>query len=241
LGIGTPGVPFPISERRTGVLALTAALSVVLGACTGGSSSTNAASPSASVESPATSSAQRPFAIWPEDTRPEALAAEGGLANGKDPWRKDAEKTARRFARVVLGWKDADIHDCEGPTRCRNCVIVERRDDAASVIVAMRRLLADRWWSVTWVGEEKDYGFGISVRGSKVTMGFDLQGAASVSIIVGYGEHDMSKTVMRTSTTLDLGFDPNRSGHVLLLFRDRKGKVFSAEGSSLPGGDFVAG
>lgn len=240
MGVGTPRVACPLSRLGTGVLAVAAALSVVLGACTG-ASSTNATSASAPVESPATSSAQRPFAIWPEDTRPEALAAEGGLANGRDPWRQDAEKTALRFARVVMGWKDTDVHDCKDPMKYRDCLIVERRDSAASVIVAMRRLLADRWWSVTWVGEEKDYGFGITVRGSKVTMGFDLHGAASVSVIVGYGEHDMSKTVMRSSTTLDLGFDPNTSGHVLLLFRDRRGEVFSAEGSSLPGGDFVAG
>lgn len=241
MGIETPRVACPLSRLGTGVLGLAAVLSVVLGACTGASSTTNPASASASVESPGTSSAQRPFAIWPEDTRPEALAAEGDLANGRDPWRKDAEQTARRFAREVMGWKNTDVHDCRDPVNYRDCLIVERQDSGASVIVAMRRLLADRWWSVTWVGEAQDYGFGITVRGSMVTMGFDLHGAASVSVMVGYGEHDVSKTVMTTSTTLDLGFDPNTSGHVLLLFRDRRGEVFSAEGSSLPGGDFVAG
>lgn len=71
-------------------------------------------------------------------------------------------------------------------------------------------------------------------------------GAASASIEIAYGEDGNRRRSTSWErgqgiVTVDLGFEPDTPGAVLLLLEDADGKVFTAIGTPLPPGDFAAG
>jgi hypothetical protein len=122
------------------------------------------------------------------------------------------------------------------------CLVLEREDGHATVFVDLAQLLDGKWWSVTWVGSDRDYGLGMSIRRSAVSMSLDRRGAASVDVTVGYGGQNVTKTFKgNEEVNFDLGFKPNTTGHFLILFKDQQGNVFDAQGATLPKGDFAAG
>ncbi len=125
---------------------------------------------------------------------------------------------------------------------CNMCLVARRQHGRGTVIVDLSRLVDGKWWSVTWVGSERDYALGMSIRGPLVRMSFDRRGAASVEVAVGYGGRNVTKTFRgKQEVKFDLGFKPNTPGHFLILFKDEQASVFAAQGAALRKGDFAAG
>ncbi len=182
------------------------------------------------------------FAVWPEETPQEAAAAAERLAAGTDPWRADPAETALAFARDVLGWADARVGRVEEQPAGLTLMEVLRGPGGPAVSVRVARLVADRWWSVynVWGTVERDPT--VSVRDGRFTIAFDLEDAASATVIVEYGDRRLEREVVREHPVrLDLGSAPQVPGYFLVLLRDGEGRVFDAVSSPLPAGDFAAG
>ena len=239
-----------MGERRAlRPLLLSLLLAGVLVSCT--SSSTPGARTSPSARPPEAPSAlpsvvasvspHEGFAIWPEDTPQAAARTAVGLEQGDDPWRTDASETAVEFSQRVLEWPHPSTGAVKDLGYGSFAVEVTRESGGPSVSVRVAKLIADRWWSVTYVQGDPPEGYTATVRGSKVELGFDDDGAASMDVRVGYGGQGVSRTVTRPGLKADLGFEPTTTGHFLVLYRNEHGEVFSAFGTKLPAGDFAAG
>lgn len=186
-------------------------------------------------------------AIWPEDDR--ASAVEGC---GRDvSLRSDPASVALEFGSEVLGWEQAAGFGNASPgvpyEIRRDASDDGRKAKGAAVHVYLFEVSSDCWsvYSVSPVPEGSVRAHGsMSVRGRDVFMRFAKRGAASVTHQVGYsGEvtrHEWSSG-QPENVTFTLNFEPEGTGHFLLLYRDPDGAVFSAQGSSLREGDFAAG
>ena len=114
-------------------------------------------------------------------------------------------------------------------------------------IMVYTRKEIPRCWSIGSVSrlpDRRPTGVGIGVTGRKVVIGFDPLGAASASLEVGYGGRVATQTWQAgedTAVHFELDFEPDTTGHFLILMRDETGAVFSATGGPLPAGDFAAG
>ncbi len=182
------------------------------------------------------------FAIWPEETPGEAVAAAERLAAGEDPWRADAVETALVFAREVLGWEDPVVGPVEEQPAGLTLVQVRRDPGGPVVSVRVARLVDDRWWSVynAWGTVEHDPT--VSVVDGRFRIAFDLEDAARATLVVEYGDLRIEREVERPGPLqLDLGGPPRVPGYFLVLLRDGSGRVFDVVSSPLPAGDFAAG
>ncbi len=199
-------------------------------------------SPSPTERPPQRSVRTDAFALWPEETPTEAAQAARRLAAGRDPWRGDPVATALAFAREVLGWEAAAAGSAREQPGGLTVVEVSREPGGPSVSVRLSRLVADRWWSVynAWGSPEHDPS--VAVRGSRVTVRFAMEDAASALVVVEFGEVRRSAIVRRPGPVrLDLGAVPAEPGFFLVLLRDRAGRVFDAVSSPLAPGPTAAG
>ena len=182
------------------------------------------------------------FAIWPEETPEEAAAAAERLAAGADPWRGDPVETALAFAREVLGWKEPEVGPVEEQPAGLTLVEVRPGPGGPAVSVRVAKLVQDRWWSVynAWGTPEHDPT--VSVRDGLFELAFDLEDAASATVVVEYGDLRIEREVEREGPLrVDLGDLPRVPGYFLVLLRDDRGAVFDVVSSPLPAGDFAAG
>lgn len=182
------------------------------------------------------------FAIWPEETPEEAATAAERLAAGAEPWRGDPVETALAFAREVLGWKEPEVGPVEEQRAGLTLVEVRRGPAGPALSVRVGQLVGERWWSVynAWGTPEHDPT--VWVRGGLLELGFDLEGAASATVVVEYGDLRIEREVERGGPLrFDLGESPRVPGYFLVLLRDGRGTVFDAVSSPLPAGDFAAG
>lgn len=190
-------------------------------------------------------------AIWPEDTADQAKQACSKVTHARDGWRRNAASTALHFGREVLEWDDplAIVRK-----RSRTGWDVELResnsDDAdkaegAAVIVYASDIFGN-CWSVEHVSHfpVRDPGLSVGINGRTANVVFGSLGADSATIEFGYAGRIVTKSWeegMEQPVFLPLGFEPDTTGHFLILLRDASGAVFSAKGLSLPKGDFAAG
>ena len=219
----------------------------MLGACTASSpaalstrSQRSSTSPRAEPSLVAHPDPHAGFAIWPEDTPEAAARAAVGLESGADPWRVDAVTTAAEFARQKLEWPQPATGAVRDEGYGSFAVEVAREKGGPSVSIRLAKLIADRWWSVTYVQGSPPEDYSTTVRGARIELGFDDEGAASMDVEVRYGDRGLSKTLTAAGLTANLGFAPATTGHFLILYRDGTGQVFSAFGSTLPAGRFAA-
>lgn len=112
------------------------------------------------------------------------------------------------------------------------------------MLVTLVEVTKDCWsvWSVGPAGDEPNGFESITVRGRDVEVAFDAIGADSVSFEMGHGFQTIgydSEPADGRITAL-LRYEPDQTGHFLLLFKDENGDVFSATGLPLPAGDFTS-
>jgi hypothetical protein len=193
------------------------------------------------------------FALWPEDTPGEWMAA-----GEKPAWRSDSVETARRFAAEVLGWTDVVPVQVMTDAHGRH-YRVEREPGGPGEIIHMELLTGcpageacdtEAAWSVMAVSDdpidcEDPAGpgcltVGVAASGSEARIEVGLLDAASVDVELSSG------TAVRGSTTtgeVTLTFDraPVGPGYLLLLYRDEQGRVSHAFGYTLGPQDFTGG
>ena len=189
-------------------------------------------------------------AIWPEDTAGQAQSA-CEERSGIESWVEDSTRTAREFGRIVLEWDDplAIVQD-ENAKRSSVELRMIAADDGEeawgpAVIVYMTEAFGC-WFvgSVSRPPDDNPTGVGVDVAGRDVRIAFHTLGAYSATAEVGYAGRLITKTWEKGSgqpVTMRLDFDPDTTGHFLVLMRDSKGGIFSATGGPLPKGDFTAG
>jgi DNA-binding beta-propeller fold protein YncE len=194
-----------------------------------------------------------PNSVWPEDTSEEAAEVSGALIEGEAPpgtfeLRSDPQSLAMGFASEVLGWPDATA---TAPEEIRDGLVdvrVTRGDGGGDVIVRAERSLEGMYWAVQGIRGDLAAPT-VNVIDGSVDLAFDLQGASSVDIEVGYGDRETVQTTDGPEASFILPFPhhrppsglPTTTGHILLLFRDDQGRVFDAHGFPLPSGDYVGG
>ncbi len=183
------------------------------------------------------------FAVWPEDNPAQANQAAAVLAAQEaagqpTSWRADPVQTATRFAGDVLGWTNVVAGPPEASPGGLVAVDVSDGSVPASsrpvIPIRLQKLVGGKWWSVIDVGPVDP---AVSVSGVHVILGFDVAGAASIRLFVGYGDDRATKTVHGSSAALDLPTQQIGPGHVLILFEDSAGRVFDAIGRRLPAGE----
>lgn len=183
--------------------------------------------------------------VWPEDTFERA--EEG--CNEASPGERTAPQVVSRFATEVLGW-ESPIY-APPPTRSDAWTVRPSAPDtyggnvSAGVSVWTTEILPGCWsiTSLSRLPDRRPTGVGVSVSGRAVSIGYDPLGATSATIEIGYGGRDR-KVFDRAPldvVEVKLGYDPDTTGHFLVLLRDEAGQVFTAYGSALPAGDFAAG
>ena len=181
---------------------------------------------------------EEPVPLWPHD--PAAPRWYPG----------DGEETALAFAQEVLGWRDATFevgepaHDGtggvwsfleEGSGPFLAVLIVTRGGDPAD---------AKRWAiSEVTVTDAGDTPFAISVQGRAVKVAFDWweRGTREAELIVTYADSEAAITVSQPPAEfeLELPFEPEGPGTVLVKFRDAGNRVVGARGMAVPAGDVV--
>jgi hypothetical protein len=196
------------------------------------------------------------FALWPEDTPAEWLAA-----TDKPAWRSDSVETARQFAAEVLGWTDAVQPELVMPEAYGRHYRVAREPGGPVVVVHMEERQVcptgqscpaslTPAWSVMAVNDEpmpcEDpmpacFTLDVSAEDGAAVLRFGMLGAASADVEVSSGASVRATTTTGEVrlTTLDRALtDP---GYVLLLFRDAGGRVSNAYGYMLGPADFEIG
>ena len=185
------------------------------------------------------------FALWPEDTPSEWVAA-----GDKPAWRSDSVETARRFAAEVLGWTDVEPVQVMTDAHGRH-YRVEREPGGPGEIIHMELLTgcpagepcaAPAAWSVMAVSDDPvacddPAGPGcltlsVATSGSEAHIELGMLDAATVDVELSSG------TAVRGSTTtgeitLTLDRDPADPGYLLLTYRDEQGRVSRAFGYTL--------
>lgn len=193
-------------------------------------------------------------AIWPEDTADAARQGCSRGPRGANDWRHHSSTvpTAVEFGRRVLDWDDA------------LAIVRRRRPDGSTIelrksasdtggeatgpaIIVNTHEAIDGCWSVGSVSrlpDRRPTGVGVGVTGRSVDIAFDPLGAESASVEIGYGGRVSTHTWQAGDgqpVHFELEFEPDTTGHFLILMRDATGAVFSAAGGPLPAGDFSAG
>ena len=186
-----------------------------------------------------------PFAgMWPEDSRGPAYDA----CKVRPLDRRWPLTVARDFVRKVVGWRryELDTSDKGNPRKVNvNGPNPPYEDRVPDVQLFLKEVLPDCWsiTSVTTGRLHRATDPGVSVRGRTVEIAFDPHEAAAATVEVGYGgrvataEWEGGDPVVR----LELPFDPDTTGHFLVLLRNPNGFPFGAIGRALPPGDFPPG
>jgi hypothetical protein len=179
------------------------------------------------------------FAIWPEDTANQALAAAADSTAGDQPWRRSATGTALRFARQVFGWRNPSVEKSRRLSGLTEVQLGDRRGGSARV--QLGDPIAPNWWSVLDVQSFARWDPTLSVRGRRVMVSFGNRGQVVTVVQITFGDMEVSKTVKGSDASLRLPDAPKTSGAILLLLQDESGYVFDARGVTLPAGDYAAG
>lgn len=185
-------------------------------------------------------------AIWPEDTEAAANSACGSFQD----LRADAMSVVLEFGNTVLGWKEAVAYEAPGGPE----VELQLRRSGAHLGERLRgqvrvftKEVSPGCWSVVGVSRPPDNrptSVTIQVQDRRARVGFASLSAASASVQVGYGGRAVTaawESGDPQPVEVDLGFDPDTTGHYLILLEDARGRVFSAVGGALPRGDFGSG
>lgn len=190
---------------------------------------------------------EAPFhSLWPDHT-----AATAHANCGQQDYRLDPESVALEFGALVMEWREPIAIPLErSATEWSGELRKSASDDGAEPSGPAIRIWVNEafpgCWSVTTVARHPDReptGMSVGVAGRDFELGFTPLGAASADIEVGYGERTTS-TVWKGGDSfvhIDLPFDPDAPGHVLIILRDASGQPFSAASATFPQGDFVAG
>lgn len=170
---------------------------------------------------PATTPASnaKPFAIWPEDTREEARVACLERA-GEETWRLDANETADRFVRDVLGYQNADIPLDQPPLTqdSTNLVVYDDKMTDLGTVLHLRRF--GSCWFVTFVGPREGFPTATFayLKGRSVAMANYGAGPADVANVeLGFGESAQSVTV-KGGKQLVFDVDSTGPGHYLVTY-----------------------
>lgn len=182
--------------------------------------------------------------LWPEDTREQAKEACGAESEGS--WRAASKSVVKRFSIDVLAWEEAALERLSARYGISWTVTRSQGPGGPAVVVWSHEVLPGCWsvGSVARPPDNKPTGVSMSVRGRNVQLGFDPLGAVSADVEVGYGRRIVTAEWSTGDESLlqwRLDFDPDTTGHFLILFRGSDGRVFSAAGGPLPAGDFAAG
>ncbi|HEX2240932.1 MAG TPA: YncE family protein, partial [Actinomycetota bacterium] len=213
-----------------------------------------AASPEPEPE-PSSPPKRRPLlTMWPELTDEQRAQAAERLRAGEDAWRGSAAETALQFTREVIGWVDPRLNAKGTPMRRYSGgsvgVVVFKRVGGASpsAEVVLTKCIDEKWWCVTGVGDPQRRGrsyLSVSIRGRNVQLAFPDQRAARVVLEMGYGDVPIITEEMDQAPFSPVEFQlpgrPGESGFLMLRWFDARGRVFSAQGTTLPAGDFAAG
>ncbi|MFN2588956.1 MAG: hypothetical protein ABR613_12685 [Actinomycetota bacterium] len=183
-------------------------------------------------------------AVWPEDT---AAGARRGCRRGD---RSDPVGVASDFTAQVMRWLDPDVaivarSPSERTLDVRPADGVGREPPIRrGVRLHMREVLPDCWSVASASPPDERAVLGISVRGEKVDVSFDRGTGVGATVEIGYGRSKVRKVWdarARGLLHLDIGFEPETTGHFLILLHDADGTTFTALGRPLPPGDFAAG
>jgi hypothetical protein len=184
-------------------------------------------------------------AVWPE-------TAGGTVGVDQPAWRSDERETALEFARQVLGWEDAvapvELSEPSEDGHIGGVYGIVRTDHPGQVSVFVAPTLGGRWFGVYHVGFRccvEDQTASVLVDGSTgwATAGPPPPEAVGTVVRFDHGGRIASGTLPLDgdAAPFDLGYTPDTTGSVLVLFVDGTGEVVGAWGTSLPAGDFAAG
>ncbi|MFN2525799.1 MAG: hypothetical protein ABR505_05990 [Actinomycetota bacterium] len=191
--------------------------------------------------------------MWPELTEEQRADAADRLRAGEDPWRRSAADTALQFARDVVEWVDPQLRAKEnaidklGPRYVTVMLFKRPGSRSPTAQVVLNKCIERRWWCVTGVGDPDPRGrsfLSVSVQGRRVQLAFPHQRADRVVLQIGYGDvptFTQEVGAPFSPMEFELSNAPSQPGFLMLRWFDARGRVFSAQGTALPAGDFSAG
>ena len=181
-------------------------------------------------------------ALWPETATPANTAR-------LPAWRGSPEATVAHFAVAVFDWKHPTVHAAHSifsnVEKGVRVFSVRSSPSAPSIEVHAAAVVNAHIWSVVYF-----WGFGRSepaaavwVRADKADISFGYWGpAASADLVLQYGSHTIRRTSERAAKwSFPINFPLKDPGAVMVLFRDRRGVVFTGWGTPLRAGEFSAG
>jgi hypothetical protein len=180
------------------------------------------------------------YGIWP-------MTASESMLGYRPELIGTAEETALEFARVVLGWDDAEVSDSEPSEDGRNgstfSISGRGGEGTVSVSVAAADPASDGHVVYRVSGEDVT---SASIRVADGVGWIHLEGQppGSTDARVRFinGEYAFEGTLADDITFAETGtWSDTTPGAVLVLFLDADGDVVSAWGRALPAGDFAAG
>ena len=170
----------------------------------------------------ATSLATYGFAVWPEDTVKEGLAT----CDRSEPWQRDPQETARRFAATVLKYPKPEVAGGRPVDNHVSYLINSRRMGGLSLGSSLDlRRFGHCWFVVGGEPREGDLG---------ATIAF-LRRADSTHLLlshpygiphaeVGFGTWDTEIDGGRNQVRIELpDVDPDATGHALFTSPDERG------------------
>lgn len=186
------------------------------------------------------------FAIYPNDTPEDAASACSGAGAR---WRDDPVAVALAFAGDQLGWQEARSAGSEGAAG--STYVTVKQGPHAQVTVELvggyprspHGYPTDSCYSVVAVhpADPSQEFMSISITRAAAHLGFPTMGADSIDVTVAHGKDEVATTVGGGAASLALPAPPDRPGFVLVVYRDRSGAAFTAQGSAIPAGSFAAG